>query len=156
MWCMPFAPRPGFLLGPLPVSPNDNTGPHSNGFEHRTTVADILASPPHFATPVCTNLCHPSHVPPADTNAPSEPPDMIALRPTILDNLNNKWVFDSRHWVLHWLLEHGCNVLCTRATVIRDRHQCKNTYGGTECLTVPRKMQCQEGHWNVFVQYLYY
>jgi hypothetical protein len=86
MWCMPFAPRPGFLLGPLPVSPNDNTGPHSNGFEHRTTVADILASPPHFATPVCTNLCHASHVPPADTNAPSEPPDMIALRPTILDN----------------------------------------------------------------------
>jgi hypothetical protein len=33
--------------------------------------------------------------------------------------------FDSRRAVLHWLLEHGCNLLCsTRATVIRDRDLC--------------------------------
>ena len=43
--------------------------------------------------------------------------------------------FDSRRAVSHWLLEHGCNVLYTRATVIRYRDRCKNTLGDTECLT---------------------
>jgi hypothetical protein len=33
--------------------------------------------------------------------------------------------FDSRRAVSHWLLEHGCDLLCTRATVIRDRDRCK-------------------------------
>ena len=33
--------------------------------------------------------------------------------------------FDSRCAVSHWLLEHGCNVLCTQATVIRNRDVCK-------------------------------
>jgi hypothetical protein len=35
--------------------------------------------------------------------------------------------FDSRRAVSHWLLEHGCNVLCIRATVIRDSNTFKIT-----------------------------
>ncbi len=42
---------------------------------------------------------------------------------------------DSRRAVLHWLLEHGCDVLCTRATVTRDRDRCK-ICGDTECRTL--------------------
>jgi hypothetical protein len=33
--------------------------------------------------------------------------------------------FASRHAVSHWLLEHGCNVLCLWATVITGRDICK-------------------------------
>ena len=39
------------------------------------------------------------------------------------DEMSMIWIdvsFDSSCAVSHWLLEHGCNVLCTRATVIRD------------------------------------
>jgi hypothetical protein len=44
--------------------------------------------------------------------------------------------FDSIRAVPHWLLEQGCNVLCTRATGIRDRDISKYIYSdSTECLT---------------------
>jgi hypothetical protein len=44
------------------------------------------------------------------------------------DEMSMIWIdvsFDSSRAVSHWLLEHRCNVLCTRATVIRDGVICK-------------------------------
>jgi hypothetical protein len=39
--------------------------------------------------------------------------------------LKRRVSFDSRRAVSHWLLEHGCDLLCTRGTVIRDGDRCK-------------------------------
>jgi hypothetical protein len=40
--------------------------------------------------------------------------------------------FDSSRAVSHWLLEHGCNVLCILTTVIRDGDICKTPEPGTK------------------------
>ena len=50
--------------------------------------------------------------------------------------MNRQVSFDSRRAVLHWFLEHGCDVLCIWATVIRDRDVCRNTKSNTEYLTL--------------------
>jgi hypothetical protein len=63
-------PHPGFSVGPLPVPPNDNTGPDSNGCG--TTLTNV--------PPACATTCHPSHV------LPTGIADTITHRPTLFDD----------------------------------------------------------------------
>ena len=84
MQCLPFATCPGFLLGPLPVPPDDNTGPYIYG--HGMAAADAPATPPPLThvDPICVNICHTNHLPP-DHEMADDPPDPITQRPTFLD-----------------------------------------------------------------------
>ncbi len=69
---MPFSPRSGFSVGPLPPPPDDNIRPHSHGCGTTTTNVPPTNAP----------ACHPSHGPPAGVACS----DTIAHRPSILDD----------------------------------------------------------------------
>jgi len=75
---MPLATCPGFSLGPLPVSPDNNAGPYTYGYGMAPAAFD-------FTAPVRPDLIHPSHVPPADEATIDDSPDLLAQRPAILD-----------------------------------------------------------------------